>query len=79
MLEKELLDKMIYRSLEEIQTPKQGRTCHVDKWWVFHSEKGFAFYETTQSPQCNDHQPCVEDWAKRFPGHEAKFLSVAYI
>lgn len=79
MLDKDLLDGMIYRPIEELLTPKQGRKCHVNRWWVCHPEKGAAFYKTTNSPQCNDFEQYVKDWAKKFPNHEAKLLPVAYI
>lgn len=78
-LEDRLLDGMIYVSMEEATTPKQGRTCHVNRWWVIHPEKGLTFYKNRRSPQCNDWGPGVVAWGKRFPGHVVDQVPVAYI
>lgn len=78
-LEDRLLDGMVYIPLEELTTPKQGRTCHVERWWVVHPEKGAAFYRNRRSPQCNDWEAYVQEWAKKFPNHECRKIDVAYV
>lgn len=72
-------DGMIYMPLDEATTPKQGRTCHVDRWWIVHPEKGLTFYKSRRSPQCNDWEHGAREWARRFPGHEVRKIPVAYI
>lgn len=79
MANKDLLDGMIYMSLEDATTPRQGAVCHVNRWWIVHPTKGLTFYRTRRSPQCNDWEPGVRDWLKRFPGHEVRQIPVAYI
>lgn len=80
MLEQHILDHMIYLPISEITTPKQGRTCHVNRWWVIHPEKGAAFYQTVKAPQCNDVEVGAIEWAAKFPaGHEARLIPVAFI
>lgn len=74
-----LIDCMVYVPYEEAVTPKQGRVCHVNRWWIVHPEKGLTFYKSRKSPQCNDYEFAVRDWAKRFPGHVVQQIPVAYI
>lgn len=76
---RELLDRMIYVSEAEATTPRQGKTCHVNRWWIVHPEKGLTFYQTTRSPQCNDDERGVRLWCERFPGHVVKQIPAVFI
>lgn len=72
------LDGMIHRTLEDLTTPKEGRTCYLNRYWIVHPEKGATFYKNIQSPQCNTNKQMVEVWVNRFPGYQVVHIPVAY-
>jgi hypothetical protein len=76
-----ILDKIHYVTLEELTTPRDGEV-RVNRYWVYHPEKGIAFYKTLGSlvPQCNGSEDITKSIISgMYPGHEAKFVHVAYL
>lgn len=78
-IEESIQRNMIYRSLEQMKTPRDGATVRMNKWWLLHPKKGAAFYQSINAPQFHELEWYAKNWALKFPGHEAKFIPLAYI
>ena len=69
-------------SLADLQTPKDGYICMMDRWWVV--EDGHAlgyklFANDRPSPQCNHDKRVVEHVLQRRPEvQKVQFVPVAY-
>lgn len=68
--------------LEDLQSPKNGYICFMDRYWLV-TEGKVLFYGT--SPQCNTDQAVVDHIlaqglaAQDFPNLECVFVPVAYL
>lgn len=65
-------------SLQELTTPKNGRLCMLDHWWVVTPDRHVLFY--TGSPQCNANEAIAKRILEKLhPGCTAEFVDVAYL
>jgi len=72
----------------ETATQPKGHSCHCDKYWMHHPEKGLAYYilpGTTKAslcmderlrPQCNDNEHIVKRFLK--DGYECVHVPVVF-
>lgn len=60
--------KWILVPLEDITTPKAGRTCHGPAYWMVTENDEVIFFETYGSPQCNAEISLVERWLRKSLG-----------
>lgn len=60
--------------LEDIQTPKTGKICLGQRWWVTDGEHVF-FYKKS-SPQCNLSKQVLEHC---FPEHQHIYIEMAFV
>jgi len=60
--------KWILAPLEDVTTPKAGRSCYGPAYWMVTENDEVIFFETYHSPQCNTDLSLVERWLKRAGG-----------
>lgn len=63
--------------LAELQTPRNGRICLCDRWWLVTENDEALFYKHYTSPQCNSDKSIAEHIKPA--GTRAVFVSVAYV
>lgn len=71
-----LVEDLSYISFEDAATPRDGLAM-IDRWWIVHPDKGLAVWKGF-SPQCNRRPEIGESLLKHYPGHEVRFIPVAY-
>lgn len=74
------LSKYITVPLTELTTPRDGRVCMCDRWWLVtdgDEAPQALFYKHYTSPQCNRDKSVVEHI--RPAGTHAVFVPVAYV
>lgn len=74
-------DKWIKIPIEDITTPKMGRICYTDRWWVLTPNNEVLFYKSYTSPQCNINKAVIDHALLKLhaEGCTAQFLPVAYL
>lgn len=48
-------DRLVFISIDEVTTPKDGQVALKDRWWIHRPEKGLLFFKVGKRlvPQCN--------------------------
>lgn len=72
-----------YVPIEELTTPRDGE-CRTNRYWVVHPEHGALFVARFQGDrmrvaQCNSDRRLPERLLENHPGHEIRFIEVAYL
>jgi len=73
---------LVYRSIEDATTPREGYVAKLDRWWVAHPERGIAFakFRGYLAPQCNHDRRLPEHMVREmYPGHEVIHLDVVFV
>lgn len=73
--------KWIRMSMDEVTTPKSGRICYTDRWWVVTRNNEVLFYKSYTSPQCNHNKAVVDHALRNIQIVECtvQFIPVAFI
>lgn len=69
--------KYITVPLSDLTTPKNGRICLCDRWWIVNEKDEALFFRHITSPQCNSEKSIAERLKPE--GCRVEFVPVAYV
>ncbi len=73
--------RWILASLEDITTPIPGRIVYKPAWWKVTENDEVLFFDTYDSPQCNQNRLIAESLASGFdaPATTVRFLALTFL
>ncbi|QGH72716.1 MAG: hypothetical protein [Podoviridae sp. ctQNx1] len=73
--------RWIFAPMDDITTPKNGRTCCCNRWWAVTENNEVMFFHGYHAPQCNERKDLAERLVHSHNEPPAKtvFIEVAYI
>lgn len=64
--------------IEELLTPSENSTVHMDMYWIVKDEKVYR-HKITNVWQCHKNKSFIDETAKNISGAEVRFLPYAYV
>lgn len=68
--------------IADITTPKAGRLCYPESWWVVTPEREVLFYTKHKdhaSPQCNTNKAVADHLARNYPNCTVEQLPIVFL
>lgn len=70
---------LIFLSKSEAIIPPRGHINHItDKWWIVHPTKGYVFWKSFTSPQCNSNKQITEGFLAMYPWAQVEFAKSVF-
>lgn len=70
---------LIFLPKLEASIPPRGHINHItDSWWIVHPTKGYVFWRSFTSPQCNSNKSICQGFLAMYPWAQVEFAKSVF-